>query len=239
MEVRILQSFFDPDVPVAHVLTDLAGTYLSVDDAYCEILGRERTELIGRVAVQFTNPVEQARHTRAIAQLRDSGAPLTISKSYVRSDGKLMRVQNRASVVSDGIGPQRLVATVRPLADAMPIGTLESNFITVTRMLRARRGRSDAFGAERFAGAKWDIALACFKLECVGPRLSIGDICREIGLDPTSGALDVLDMVARGDLEIENAGCGLEDSSVRTSTALQAELARYLSQYGGPPPGKV
>lgn len=224
---------------MAHVLTDLAGNFLSVDDRYCEILGRDRHELIGRGAVQFTNPVEQARHLAAVDQLRKSGMPITISKSYVRSDGKLMRVQNEASVITDGLGPSRLVATIRQIADTSPISMLEHDFSIVTQILHARRGRTDAFDAERFAGNKWDLALACFKLECVSPRLEIDDLCREIGIDPAYGMLDVLEMVARGDLEIEHAGSGLDDSSVRTSPALQVELRRYLAQFDTPPRGCV
>lgn len=235
MRAPILHDFVHPVRPIAHVLTDLAGTYLAVDDAYCEILGRERGALIGEGAVQFTNPVEQAEHVAVIAQLCDTGIPLTISKSYVRPDGKLMRVQNHASVITDGIGPRRLVATVMPLADLTPVTALESNFATVTRMLRARRGRALAFGEDRFAGHKWDIALACYKLECTGPRLTIADLCREVGLDPAGGALTVVEMVARGDLEIEHAGRGLADSAIRSSIALQHELTRYLSSYGGVP----
>jgi len=229
------QTFFDPVAPSAHVLTDLAGRYLSVDDAYCEVLGRDRHELIGKIAVQFTNPVEQARHAAAVEQMRQTGETVILNKSYVRSDGKLMRVQNNASVISDGIGPRRLVATIRSLVDVAPIGTLESNFVTVTRMLRARRGRVAIFGPERFSGNKWDIALACFKLECAGPRVTVGEICREISIDLSCGTLLVLEMVAYGDLDIERAGQGLEDSSIRLAPVLQSDLASYLAQHGGPP----
>jgi PAS domain S-box-containing protein len=232
---KMTPPFFDPVAPMAHVLTDLAGTYLSVDDAYCDVLGRERRDLIGKVAVQFTNPVEQALHCKVIEQMRRTGESVTLEKSYVRSDGKLQRVQNSASVISDGIGPRRLVATVRMLVDAAPIGTLESNFVTVTRMLRARRGRVAAFGSDRFAGRKWDIALACYKLECAGPRVMVSDICSEISIDVSHGLLLVLEMVARGDLDIERAGRGLEDSSIRMAPLLQNDLGAYLAHHGGPP----
>lgn len=235
MDVMNLQSFLDPAAPTAHVLTDLTGTYLSVDDAYCEVLGRERRELIGKVAVQFTNPVEQARHSAVVEWMRQTGDPVTLTKSYVRSDGKLRRVQNHASVISDGIGPRRLIATVRCLIDTAPIGTLETDFLTVSRMLRARRSRIETFGPDRFAGLKWDVALACFKLECAAPRVTVGELCREIGLDLSSGTLLVLEMVARGDLDIERAGQGLEDSSIRMALTLQNDLRSYLARYGGPP----
>ena len=227
--------FFDPVAPMAHVLTDLAGTYLSVDDAYCEILRRDRCELVGKAAVQFTSPVEQARHLALIEQMRETGESVTLNKSYVRSDGKLKRVQNHGSVISDGIGPRRLIVTVRSLRDAAPIGTLESNFITVSRMLRARRGREAAFGADRFAGSRWDIALACYKLECAGPHMTVGDICRETAIDVSRGMLLVLEMVARGDLDIERAGQTLEDSSIRMAPRLQQDLGAYLAHHGGPP----
>jgi PAS domain S-box-containing protein len=227
--------FFDPVAPMAHVLTDLAGKYLSVDDAYCELLQRDRCELVGKAAVQFTSPVNQARHMVLLEQMRQTGESVTLNKSYVRSDGKLKRVQNHGSVISDGIGPRRLMVTVRSLRDAAPIGTLESNFVTVTRMLQARRGREAAFGSDRFADGKWDIALACFKLECAGPHVTVSDICREISIDVARGMLLVLEMVARGDLDIERAGQGLEDSSIRMAPPLQNDLGAYLARHGGPP----
>jgi len=228
-------TFLDPIAPLAHVLADSTGIYLSVDDAYCELLGRDRGELIGKAAVQFTSPVEQARHIATLDRMRATGESVTLTKSYVRSDGQLKRVRNHGSVISDGIGPRRLIVTVQSLVDNAPIGTLESNFITVTRMLRARHGRVAEFDHDRFAGSKWDIALACFKLECAAPRVMISDICREIALDLSQGTLLVLEMVARGDLDFERAGQGLEDSCVRMAPQLQNELSSYLTRHGGPP----
>ncbi|RZM34867.1 MAG: histidine kinase [Sphingomonas sp.] len=183
-------------------------------------------------APTFFDPVAP---TAVIERMRQTGESVMLEKSYVRSDGKLKRVQNSASVISDGIGPRRLVATVRPLVDAAPIGTLESNLITVTRMLRARRGRVAVFGSDRFAGSKWDIALACYKLECTGPRVTVSDLCREIAIDVSRGMLLVLEMVGQGDLDIERAGQGLEDSSIRMAPLLQNDLGAYLARHGGPP----
>jgi len=93
---------------LAHVLTDLDGAFLSVDDTYCEILGRERAELIGRGAIAFTNPAERPFHAAAIAELRETSRSLTICKSYLKRDGTLVRVENVASTVADGLGPRRI-----------------------------------------------------------------------------------------------------------------------------------
>ena len=65
--------------------------------------------------------------------------------------------------------------------------------------------------------------------------MTVGELCREIGLDLSSGTLLVLEMVARGDLDIERAGQGLEDSSIRMALTLQNDLRSYLARYGGPP----
>jgi PAS domain S-box-containing protein len=213
---------------IAHVLTDLAGTFISVDDSYCEVLGRERAELIGRSAVRFTNPFEQPQHRAIIKRLQDTLRPLSVRKSYVRPDGTLVGVRNEASAVTDGLGPPRLIATVMQVAHARlapPISGLLAEAREMVRDLRARRA---AFG-DGFVAPKWLVALHCYILEAEGRPTRIADICREAGLAGPVGALVAMEMVAEGDLDIERVDRALEKSAVRLAQPLFRSVERHLA----------
>lgn len=216
-------------LPVSHVLTDMVGAYLAVDDAYCELLGRERRELIGQRAVQFTSPAEQAKHEDILTRFRETGAPVDVRKSYLRSDGKLVRVWNKASIVTDGVGPRRMMASVQLLPDTTPISPVERNYAAAGGILRSRRERAFLFDTRRFSEQKWDIALTCYRLECSAQSRTVANICDELRLDLPAGSLAILEMITCGDLDIEHVGVGIVDTAIRISVTLQNDLSNYLS----------
>lgn len=218
---------------LAHVLTDLNGTFLSVDDAYCEILGRERVELIGRDAIAFTNPAERPLHAAAIAELRETSQPLTIRKNYLKRDGTLIQVENVASIVADGLGPRRMIATVRRL-EPVPSASSAERELTLARIIAQEHiSRFNAFGTERFAGLRWTIVVSCFILECQGRRTLMSDICREAEIENSLGFLEILHLVAGGDIEFERPGSCLDDSSARLTHDTFRAISSHFAEIRG------
>ena len=214
----------------SHVLTNMVGVYLAVDDAFCDLLKRGRGELIGQRVVTFTRPDEQAQHERSLKCMQETGAPISALKTYLRSDGELVRVGVAASIITNGFGSRSISVSVQPLPVTTPITQIESDFIAAGRILSARRTRTLMFDTQRFSGMKWDIALTCYRFECATEYVTVTNVCEACGVDIPHGSLAILEMVANGDLEIEHAGVGIEDTAIRVTASLQLELTSYLAE---------
>lgn len=98
---------------VAHCLADADHRILSCDDAYIELLARERSEIIGAHPLDLTFTLDRALNATMLAGLAHSDAAFTITKRYVRGDGSLLWVTNTVAPVRDGVGRARVSATSR------------------------------------------------------------------------------------------------------------------------------
>lgn len=97
--------------PLAQCIIDERWLIVTVDDAYLELLGRPRTEVIGRSPLEFTAPQDQAFNDALLQRLDREGSGFVITKRYIRGDGALQWVCNHVSAFSDGAGPRRIIAT--------------------------------------------------------------------------------------------------------------------------------
>lgn len=94
--------------------TDLTGTFLMVNDHFCEIIGYPREELLNGMRMQdVTYPEDRARNLNMFKELAVNGASFTIEKRYVRPDGSLVWVHNSVSAITGPDGkPRSAVAMV-------------------------------------------------------------------------------------------------------------------------------
>lgn len=97
--------------PLAQCLTDDRCLILTLDDAFVEVLGRPRDEIVGRSPLEFTAPLDQAFNDALLQRLERDGFAFTITKRYIRGDGTLLWVSNHVSSFRDGLGPRRMLAT--------------------------------------------------------------------------------------------------------------------------------
>lgn len=94
-EVRLTAIFQQAGAGI--VQADAQGRYLLVNDAYCEITGRSREELLQLTMRDTTYPDDVAASTPPFEALFRGGPPFIIEKRYLRPDGS--SVWARKSIV--------------------------------------------------------------------------------------------------------------------------------------------
>ncbi len=86
--------------PVGVVLTDLHGTIIDANHAFCTLLARGREEVVGRRFVSFIHPDEQHAADRALEQLREGEIEhAQYTRRYVARDGSVITTRVTVSLV--------------------------------------------------------------------------------------------------------------------------------------------
>lgn len=92
---------------------DRKGRTFFVNKAFCEMLGYEESELIGKTISTLTHPQERTQTAQAYKRLMQDGQPYEMEKRYIRKDGSVLWINVSASPVRDLRGkPQSAVAVV-------------------------------------------------------------------------------------------------------------------------------
>jgi PAS domain S-box-containing protein len=83
---------------------DLDGRFTLVNDRFCEIVGRDREDLLQRTMQSITHPDDLARNLPLFERAVREGTPYAHEKRYVRPDGEIVWVNNSVAVIrkSDG-----------------------------------------------------------------------------------------------------------------------------------------
>ena len=106
------------DAAVGLCLLDAAGTFLRVNSALCQILGRTESELVGTHFASITDPgdLEASRkiHRDLSAGISDS---LTFEKRYLRGDGSTIWAELTISAVRDSGAPRFFITQIRDITD--------------------------------------------------------------------------------------------------------------------------
>jgi PAS domain S-box-containing protein len=114
----LLGSAFDLS-PYGIGVVGLDGRWLEINDAYCRMLGYERSELVGASFRDFTHPEDVAEDREfvaaAIAGELDSSDR---EKRYVRKDGSVLWARVRAEIVRAESGePRYFVSHLQEMAE--------------------------------------------------------------------------------------------------------------------------
>jgi len=91
---------------------DLDGRVLSVNDRYCELVGRTPAELDRLPMDAFTHPEDVAWNSTLFAEHAASGTPFQIEKRYLRPDGSALWCAVHISFMCDDQGIPRSTITV-------------------------------------------------------------------------------------------------------------------------------
>lgn len=90
----------------------LNGEILHVNKRFCEIVGYEEQELLGKNIRDITYADDMPEQTRLYQRLAQTGESFDLEKRYVRKDGSLVWVNNTVSPLRDDSGRIRQVAVV-------------------------------------------------------------------------------------------------------------------------------
>ena len=86
--------------PVGVVLTDLHGTILDANVAFCAMLARHRDDVVGRTVGTFIRPDERAAAERSLGRLRSEETDsLKTVRHWVAGDGRVVITKLTASIV--------------------------------------------------------------------------------------------------------------------------------------------
>ena len=101
-------------------LQSVEGVYLEVNQAFCQITGYEKLELIGANYRSITHPEDLARNLSGMQELFDGKVPsLVIEKRYLSKDGRTVWVRNSVSLIRDSEGtPLHMVVLVQDITDS-------------------------------------------------------------------------------------------------------------------------
>jgi len=90
----------------------LKGEMLHVNRRFCEIVGYEERELIGKSIADITYLDDMPEQNRLFSQLSATGKSFDMEKRYVRKDGSLVWVNNTVSALRDAQGRIHQVSVV-------------------------------------------------------------------------------------------------------------------------------
>jgi len=93
-------------------LTDLDGSFVTVNQRYCEIVGYPETELLKLRMQDITHPDDLPGNLEKFHRMVETGSNFEIEKRYIRRDGTLVWVSNSVSVIRNDSGQIMQAATV-------------------------------------------------------------------------------------------------------------------------------
>lgn len=213
------------DAPLAHAITDLAGRFLNVDDQFCALIRRERTDIVGRTILEVTAEPFRTLNTDMLNELRASGKPFVIRKTYVCGDGATQAVENSVSIMEDGRCGPLLTASVRALPSG-PGERFTSSIAIARKLLAEQRARADL--GTLYADRDWRLMLAAYLAEAEGMAIWTDDLCVAIGGDARANTLRIWELIKEGALVLEGPATSVERASVRVSVHDAATIEQHL-----------
>jgi len=85
-------------------MTDLDGSFVSVNQRYCEIVGYSEPELLRLRMQDITHPDDLPGNLEHFHRMVETGTSFDIEKRYIRGDGTLVWVSNSVSIIRNDSG---------------------------------------------------------------------------------------------------------------------------------------
>ena len=115
---ELARCLFDP-APIATSIIDLDGFYGRVNDAFCEMVGYAREQLVGQPRASITHPDDVTADADALRRLIAGDAEAArYEKRYVHASGHLIWAQVNIALIRDLSGrPVRFVAHAEDVSE--------------------------------------------------------------------------------------------------------------------------
>ena len=167
------------DLPIGQVITSDQHVILHVDDAYLAIIGRDRSEMVGRHALSFTFGDDLDRVGPLLDRLAASGQSFAATKRDVRGDGSLQWVSNHASMVRDAGGRGLVCTTCKPFGRPFGDGGLARNYYVARQLCIALDAGRAVLGSDVVAAPAAETLLRLYKAEMEGVAVAVRDLAND------------------------------------------------------------
>jgi PAS domain S-box-containing protein len=167
------------DLPIGQVITSDQHVILHVDDAYLAIIGRDRSEMVGRHALSFTFSDDLDRVRPMLDRLAACGQSFATTKRDVRGDGSLQWVSNHASMVRDAGERVVLCTTCKPFGRPFGDGGLARNYYVARQLCVALDAGRAALGSDVVAAPAAEALLRLYKAEMEGVAVVVRDLAND------------------------------------------------------------
>ncbi len=105
--------------PVGIGLADEQGHFVEVNQAWCDLLGRDRSELLGRSSREFTHPDDLNQHASMSSRMdaAGDGGVVRLEKRYIRPDGSIRWAWLSMTGVHGPVGENWTLAHAQDVTD--------------------------------------------------------------------------------------------------------------------------
>src|ERR1035441_3130059 len=106
------------------ILLDLEDRVLEVNDAFCQMVGRNRNEIVAKCSELFTHPEDRIISDKALHRLTSGELDqVSYTKRYLRKNGQVIVAEVSKSAVRDATGSTLyFVTSVRDVTKEREIG---------------------------------------------------------------------------------------------------------------------
>ncbi len=104
-------------LPVGVCLTDEAGYYRMMNDAYCAIYEYDRAEMLGQHYSVIMPPDQIALANAHYAQMLSGDVSIPVERKRQRKDGRIVYIEAANALVEDVAGHKMVITTVRDITE--------------------------------------------------------------------------------------------------------------------------
>jgi len=106
------------------ILVDLEDIVLEVNDAFCQMIGRNRDEIVAKRSELFTHPEDRSISDKAHRRLTSGELDqVSYTKRYLRKNGQVIVAEVSKSAVRDATGTLYFVTSVRDVTKEHALST--------------------------------------------------------------------------------------------------------------------
>lgn len=189
---------------VGHTVGDAQGRVIAADERVCDLLHRTSREVTGLSYLELTHPDDRVHNRIGVDRLKLGDPPSLIRKRYLRPDGSCIGVDLEVSRLSEGLGGDRLVGTVRLSTLAECVSKPERLLARARQAVEVARRRNDEFGSSLAGDHAWSILLQLYLAEGESRIVNLDEICDLMKIPASVATRWALALKARG--LVEDAG---------------------------------
>lgn len=219
---------------VAQCLAGDDHRIVACDDAFLEILGRPRGEVLGCHPLELTHQADRQLNATMLRRLQARGRSFSITKRYLRADGSLVWVTNTVAPVGDGIGRTGICATSTVIDRPINPSVIARNLAMARRLCAAFVTGKRLIGPSLLTSPAAEVLLALYVAEAEGRSSTGAQLAAMLQLssDTSLRWLEVLH--ARGLIEVERGEQPTMAASYRIARSYELVLDGILGAIGAP-----